>query len=379
MPVTSDGSAPAHAGPREGCDLAWDDIHMADALSSINEAVLSIQTEYSMDMVSQVTVTVHDPQFVLARNNYFAIARTVWYRSWTLSQLALHQAATLDGTRIWQRMEIASASMAQGPATGAVWTLQLRPKGVQELKRLKTEGVVSGVGSAFVKNAARWAGLDSVVQYTTEAEAEWQAEGEDGSKESLWDVLNKVKGGSSPEGEPYTFMLFEADNVLFFGTQKWLLGRWGIKYDQNVALSTITPRDTRVGMNYVYMGWPPAISISDESFDTFRLLGMPQATRSDNNPLEVTGSLILDRFNARALRPGMTIHLDMDRDEYGTKYFNGYYLISTVSFEHYGTGPVTVGFRSPERIAKDIPTISIGDRGDPRRNTSRRQLAVQGD
>jgi|TARA_B110000263_G_scaffold241953_1_gene246835 hypothetical protein len=350
---------------------------MADALSGINEAILAIQTEYSMDMVSQVTVTVHDHQFVLARNNYFAIARTVWYRSWTLHELALHQTATIAGTRLWQRMEIASATMGPGPGIGAVWTLQLRPKGVQELKRCKTEGVIGGVGSAFVKNAARWAGLDSVVQYTNEAEAEWQAEGDDGAKESLWDVLVKVQGGSTPEGDPSKFMLFEADNVLWFGTQKWLLGRWGIKYDQNIALNTITPRDTRVGMNYIRVGWPSAISDSAESFDTFRLLDMPTATRSDNNPLEVTGSLMFDRFNARALRPGMTIALDMDRNEFGTTYFNGYYLISSVSFEHYGTGPVTVQFRSPERIAKDIPQISIGDQGDPRRNTSRRQLVLE--
>jgi|SaaInlV_135m_DNA_1039713.scaffolds.fasta_scaffold07446_2 hypothetical protein len=378
MPVTSDGSAPAHAGPREGCDLAWDDIYMADAMSGINEAVLSIQTEYSMDMVSQVTVTVHDPKFILARNNYFAIARTVWYRSWTLTDLVLHQTATIDGTRVWQRMEISSATMGQGPATGAVWTLQLRPKGIQELKRNKTEGAISGIGSTFIKNAAIWAGLNSIVEPTTEAEAEWQAEGEDGQKESVWDVMVKVAGGSATDAEPYKFMLFEADNILWFGTQRWILGQWGINYDKNVRHNTITPRNNRVGMNSIYIGWPPAITHSDESFDTFRLLAMPTATRSDNNPLEVTGSLQLDRFNARALRPGMTIQLDLDRDEFGTMYFNGYYLISTVSFEHYGTGPVTVGFRSPERIAKDIPQISIGDRGDPRRNTSRRKFVVSG-
>ena len=197
-------------------------------------------------------------------------------------------------------------------------------------------------------------------------------------KESVWDVMVKVAGGSATDAEPYKFMLFEADNILWFGTQRWILGQWGIDYDKNVRHNTIIPRNNRVGMNSIYIGWPPVITHSDESFDTFRLLAMPTATRSDNNPLEVTGSLQLDRFNARALRPGMTIQLDLDRDEFGTMYFNGYYLISTVSFEHYGTGPVTVGFRSPERIAKDIPQISIGDRGDPRRNTSRRKFVVSG-
>ena len=125
----------------------------------------------------------------------------------------------------------------------------------------------------------------------------------------------------------------------------------------------------RLGLNYVYMGWP-GTQLGDSNRDVFRLLGMPNVTRSDNNPLEVQGTILLDRFNARCLRPGMTIFLDLDKGENGTSYFNGYYLINSVSFEHYGTAPVTVGFRSPERLEKDIPSIAIGPTGDIRKNTT---------
>ena len=356
-------------GPRES-DLRWDDVKLSNAMSGITESVLSIQTEYSMDMATQVTVQVHDPGFVLARNHYFAIGRTVWYRSWTLSTMQFPQESGLiDGSRIWQRMEIASAAVGQGPGISAVWTLQLRPKGIQQLKRLRDDTLISGSGTAFIKKAANWAGLYCVAQHTTDGDGSWQADSDDGRKESLWDVMQRVasEAASVDEEDPVRYMLFEVDNVLFFGTQRWLLGRWGTRYADQLPLKTITPGENRIGMNFIYIGWPPATSLND-NMNTFRLLGMPSATRSDNNPLEVTGTLALDRFNARSLRPGMTIYLDMDEGGRGTSYFNGYYLISNVSFEHYGTGAVSLQFRSPERREKDIPSVEVGASGDIRKN-----------
>ena len=361
-------------GPRES-DLRWDDAKLTDGMSGITESILSIQTDYSMDIATQVTVQVHDHNFILARNHYFAIGRTVWYRSWTLSTMQIPQDPGLvDGSRIWQRMEIASASMGQGPGLSAVWTIQLRPKGIQHLKRLRDDSVLSGSGTAFIRDAASWAGLYCIAQETTDGDGSWQGDSDNGRQESAWDVMTRVasEASSADEEDPLAYMLFEVDNVLFFGTQRWLLGRWGTNYVEPLPLSTITPGENRVGMNYIYLGWP-AVSTSVNNLDIFRMLGMPSATRSDNNPLEVTGSLSLDRFNARALRPGMTIYLDTDRGDSGTPYFNGYYLISYVSFDHYGTGPVNVNFRSPERREKDMPSVEIGTaRVDVRRNTTLR-------
>lgn len=374
------GDVDVLTGPRD-VDLVWDDLNLGSAASFITESVLSIQTEYNMDLATQVTVQVHDPDFVLARNHYFAIARTVWYRSFSHSGLEQpRDGGLVEGSRIWQRMEIASATMGQGSGLSAVWTIQLRPKGIQQLKRKKDNKGISGEGHNFIKNAAGWAGLYSVVQQVKgDTDSSWQAEGDDGHKESAWDVMSRVKGAASPKDEPYQFMMFEVDNVLFFGTQRWLLGQWGSQYKGGEETVFAALGQKRVGMNYIYMGWPASLNADGESQDTFRLLAMPQATRSDNNPLEVTGSIQVDRFNGRALRPGMTILLDMERNEFGTRYFNGYYLISSVSFEHYGTGPVSVTFRSPERLAKDMPSIAIGDHGDPRKNSSRRAAIASDD
>lgn len=352
-------------GPR-GIDLVWDDISLSGAKSAIHPAILSINTQYNMNMASQVTVEVHDPDFSLARSNYFAIGRTVWYRGWTHSRLLNPvECFWASGSRLWQRFEVASSTVGPGPGSGAVWTLLLRPKGIQRLKRNRSLGTISGGGSTFIENAAKWAGLSYVVQSTSEANSpnssqpEWQAEGNE--KETAWDVMTRVASESSVKDEHTSCMMFEADNTLFFGTQRWLLGRWGMAYDDTQKVGLKTTGQKRTGMNYCYMGFPAAINAGG-SLDVFRLMSLPRVTRSDNNPLEVTGSLQLDRFNARALRPGMTILLDMNRSERGTPFFNGYYLIDQVTFEHWGTSPVSITFRSPERIPKDINLAEVGDR-----------------
>jgi hypothetical protein len=279
------------------------------------------------------------------------------------------------GSRVWQRLEVASSTVGPGPGSGAVWTLLLRPKGIQRLKRNRNLGTISGEGSTFIENAASWAGLSSYVQSTSDtnspnsSNAEWQAEGNE--QETAWDVMTRVATESSVKDEHTKCMMFEADNTLFFGTQRWLLGRWGMAYDRNQEVGQGTTGQKRTGMNYCYMGFPAAIS-REGSLDVFRLMSLPRVTRSDNNPLEVTGSLQLDRFNARALRPGMTILLDLDRFELGTPFFNGYYLIDQVTFEHYGTSPVSITFRSPERIPQDIHLLKIVDRiMDPEENVTR--------
>ena len=362
-------------GPRS-VDLVWDDITLSGGQSAIGPAVVSINTQYSMSVASQVTVEVHDPDFALARSNYFAIGRTVWYRGWTHSRLLNPvECFWASGSRLWQRFEVASSSVGPGPGAGAMWTIQLRPKGIQRLKRNRSLGTITGEGSSFIENAAKWAGLSSVVQSTlgtnspNSSNAEWQADGRE--TETAWAVMTRVAGESDVEDEHTKCMMFEVDNTLFFGTQRWLLGRWGMAYDDGLEVGSGTTGQKRTGMNYCYMGFPAAVN-SEGSLDVFRLLSMPIVTRSDNNPLEVTGSLQLDRFNARALRPGMTILLDLNRNERGTTFFNGHYLIESVSFEHYGTSPVSVRFRSPERISKDIHLVAVGDRAmDPSENVTR--------
>jgi hypothetical protein len=353
----------AFTGPRE-IDLAWDDPTLLGGQSTIETSILTMTVNYSMDMASEISVEVHDPAFELARNNYFSIGRTIWYRSWTLASLESPSTeGILKGNRMWQRFEIANATMGPGPALSAVWTLRLRPQGVQQLKRHKqTDSKITGTGHQFIANAANFYGMDSVTQETTKGST-WKSQGSSEVKESAWDVMRRIAGEDRSKDDQTQFMLYEADGVIFFGTQRWLLGRWGMTYvNKDISLIDVDAENgERTGYNYIHLAWPPVRDTSGD--DVFQMVALPRVTRTDNDPIATEGSLQLDRFNARALRPGMTIFLDLSRGERGTNYFNGMYLINSVSFDHFGTNPVSIQFRSPERLAKNINVLAVGASG----------------
>ena len=80
---------------------------------------------------------------------------------------------------------------------------------------------------------------------------------------------------------------------------------------------------------------------------------IPTVRKSDNDPLEVTGSMNVAREVGMSMRPGMTIKLD------GIPTMNGYYLINSVEFDPLSGTPVAIGFRSPERLSKNIREYSV--------------------
>jgi len=360
---------------RSARDLIWDDPTKIDGSSTINQAILSVRVNYSMDMVSEINLEVLDSNGTLARANYFSIGRHVWYRGFASTHLSwvTTDSGLVNGERIWQLYEIASVSMGTGPGTNPIWNLKLRPAACQQMKRNKepagvatdrpgTPAGVPGMGSELIKNAATHYGLRHHVQSTTEG-VDWKSSGEDEVKESLWDVMKRTAGVSREKDGHAQFRLFEADGVLFFGTQKWFLGQWGMKYgNPNVPL--VDPEGLIAGgggtsYNYIELNWP--VQRKSDPPDAFQMMSMPTCTRSDNNPIATEGSAQIDRANGRTLRPGMTIFLRFDRNMGFTgHYFQGMYLITSVSFEHIGNAPVSINFRSPERLAKDIKMLEVG-------------------
>lgn len=353
---------------RSARDLIWDDPTKIDGSSTINEAILSVRVSYTMDMVSEVNLEVLDSNGTLARANYFSIGRHVWYRGFASTHLSWVTLGSglVDGERIWQLYEIASVSMGPGPGTNPIWNLKLRPAACQQMKRDKEPsgkpGAVAGIGSSLIVNAARQYGLRPHVQYT-ESGVDWKSSGEDEVKESLWDVMQRTASVSRAKDGHAQFKLFEADGVLFFGTQKWFLGQWGMQF-ANPDIPLVDPEGLIAGgggtsYNYIELNWP--VQRRSNPPDAFQMMAMPTCTRSDNNPIATEGSAQIDRSNGRTLRPGMTIFLRFDRGR-GTKghYFQGMYLITSVSFEHIGNAPVSINFRSPERLAKDIKMLEVG-------------------
>jgi hypothetical protein len=81
--------------------------------------------------------------------------------------------------------------------------------------------------------------------------------------------------------------------------------------------------------------------------------------KSENDPMAGGGSLLVARNNGVALRPGMTIRIN------SIPTMNIYYLITSVSFGEQITDPVSVEFRTPERLKVNgkpakIPQLPVG-------------------
>lgn len=348
------------SGRTARADLAWDDPNLTGGKSTISDSILSINVNYTMDQASEISVQVHDPSFQLSRSNYFSIGRHIWFRGYTMTQFSgpggPGAPGPNEGTRRWQLFEIGTASMSPGPGSSPVWDLKLRPTAIQQLKRDKDPSVVAGTGSNYIISAGQKYGLKTVAQHTVGGAETWRAQNEYEVKESVWDVMARIASDNRQEEGHARFVLFESDGVLFFGTQKWLLGKWGMQaarrdaslIDPDIATSQMTV------YNYVELAWPPRRHIAPT--DIFQMMALPKISRTDNAPIATEGSVDLDRFNARALRPGMTIFLNLRE----CQYYNGMYLITSVSFEHLGNNAVSISFRSPERLAKDIRMLEVG-------------------
>ena len=324
--------------------------------AAIDAAILSVNVSYGMDLCAQVTVTVHDPVFHLAKNNFFWITRDVWYRS---KQIAEFEDPLFSGrtSYLTQAFEIGRASLGPSQGAGAIWTLELRTKAIQQMKRDRGThsnpgGAVEdipGEGHVFAINAARKYGLIPVVEeprnnpelqikpFTPDPTG--SGEGQEGT--SVWEALSQMASAAK-------FVCFEADGHLFFCSHKFLLGKWGIASSRLRVMNPETNTRHSMLAQYCPAQWPT------DKRATVQVLAVPSLARSDNDPFEVQGSMVVDRVNGMSLRPGMTIQIQgipmfgpsLDGMDDG---HSGLYLITNVDYDHLGTQPVKVSFTSPTR------------------------------
>lgn len=324
-------------------DLIFFDPKYKDSESDLSRNLLSLEVSMGIDLATQVTAQVHDSQFRLAQNNYFVIGRDAFFRTSTVGDLSeIHGTNSVRlQDNLFMRLEIAAVTCSAGVGAQPVWTVELRNKAVQQMRRDKNPASIEGSAHDYVINAAQKYGLDVVAQPTDKTRKINKATS-DRAADSVWDVLQNLASESK-------YVVFETENILFFGSQKWLLGRWGSKTSawpfESVAYH-LKPGDR---YNYCLVSFPP------KKDDTFRPVTMPDMRRSDNDPLEVQGSVELEREAGSALRPGMSVYIA----NYPT--FEGLYLIDNVEYSHLGTAPVRVSFRSPEREEKDIRQLKVLD------------------
>lgn len=323
-------------------------------ITTLYNNILSVNVNYSLSAATAVTFEVIDPGLQMTLNNYFQIGQTIIYRSHN-TDIDFNADAIAVGTDgyLGYFMEIADVTISQAQGNSPIVRVQCYTKAIQQMKRDRKPGVVKGSGSEFVVNAANKYGLQCVAQKTSQSVNITQASGEDVA-DSLWDVLTRL-AGETKDSNKNPYIIFECDGVLYFGSQQWLMYKWGVDKYTHKRWNKKLEQYQNVERRVTYLHFPPRIK-DDGSPDTrFILHQLPQMHKSENDPLEGDGSCIVDRRNGVRLRPGMTVNVGQ------IPWFTDDFLITSVDFAEMSPEPVGVSFATPPRQEKLIKNISVGE------------------
>jgi len=314
-------------------------------MSVVAQNILSVSVSYSMDMAAQLTIKIVDPGLEMGSNSYFIVGRDVVYETTAIRPV---ETLTIEPdiyplfSRIRHVYEISRVSVSQGDAGASpVYTLEAMPKAIQQMKRDKKPGNISGSGYEFVRRAAIKYGLKFVGEKSTKVKAGSKNSGT-GQQDSVWDRITNIAGESQ-------YVVFVVDGTLYFGTQKWFLYKWGTSRLQGKPVldkkgKPVLNKDKTVKLQPNKHFIPFEYPGTEDSKKRFEILSMPQLTKGENDPMETEGSATVHRDNGVGLRPGMTIRIN------NIPHMQKYYLITSVNFEEQLTDPVSVQFRTPERL-----------------------------
>ena len=329
-------------------------------MGTIASNLLTLNINYTMDMASQLSFVVIDPGFEMASNNYFNIGRDIVYETTSVSKIKVANSSSGTGEPIISRIrhlyEISSVSVQQQGSASPQWSVEAMPKAVQQMKRDKKPSSISGSGYTFVQKAANKYGLNFVGEKSARIKSASKNSG-DGQQDSVWTVMKSIADNSQ-------YVLFVADGTLYFGTHQWLMYKWGTeKIEGKIKLKNGKPI---IGKNKLPEKYPDKFFIPMEYAPTntantrkFEVLRLPSMRDSGNDPLEGDGSLLVARDNGVQLRPGMTIRIN------NVPNMSKFYLITSVTFGEQITDPVSIEFRTPERLKVNgkepkIPQLPIG-------------------
>lgn len=260
--------------------------------------IQTLDVNYSMDQVSQITVNMDDPNLTFSRAG--------WFNLRTPMQFFLSQ------------FEISTLEFTQGAAVDEHVILGCRPLGAQRLKRSKGELIRANISPTnFMQLEAQSAGMKFVGEPSANV-AQIARTASATTDESSWDVGTTLAGNVG-------YIMFESDNTLYFGKPTWLVGQAG---------------------HQIVIHWPPLPT------DVVQLLNIPDCRISDDDENGVSMTLNLQRDGkARLIRPGMTIQVG------GIPPFSSdILLINSVTWTEYDTGAVVVEAKSP--VDPVIPSVS---------------------
>ena len=327
-------------------------------MASVASNLLNINVSYSMDMANQLSFSVIDPGFIMGSNNYFQIGADVVYETTSIEKIRVASDESPIITKIKHVYEISNVQVSQQNSSSPVWQIEAMPKAVQQMKRDKKPGSISGSGYTFVQRAAKKYGLKFVGEKSSRIKHESKNSG-DKQSDSVWTVIKRIADDSQ-------YMVFVQDGVLYFGTQKWLLYRWGTSVIRGTQKKdkkgkpVINKKTGKPEMNPNKYFIPMEYRGYTSNPSAFEVMSLPQISRNENDPMEASGSLQVSRRNGVQIRPGMTIRIK------NIPNMSGYYLVTSVTFEEQTTNPVGIEFRTPERLRKEdgeepeIPMLPVG-------------------
>lgn len=288
--------------------------------------ILEVNVDFQMDIGSEITIKVLDPSYMMSESNYFVVRRDVTYRG--------------------LKYEIAGVEVGPGDGYSPVVTIQARNKSIMQMKRDKLPRTVNSGGSAyeFAAAAAAKFNMNFIGQKTNPVHTSFKAGGSN-LNESTWDVLDRIAKDNQ-------YVVFEFNNILVFGSHQWLMWKFGV-WSRTFAPVNNKPAVTK---NFVPLLYIPGLSGSEiakyyvdasSEADVFDLEKWHTFNTDEADPLAATGSCNVLMPNGGILRPGMTALCGPYPN-----YFNGGYIITSVSFSEGSPNPASVQFRTPEEPKK---------------------------
>lgn len=273
----------------------------------VAENVTSASISLATDKVSQLTVTLADPDLLIARSGFVTKDASVAYED--------------------LRLVIATYAINGGPAgTGGI-TFEARTGVVAALKARQGDFMLHNLSrSDWVVAESKAAGGRAVVQPS----ASFAQLSRDHQPAGVLPQPDAVKPSSWTTFERYAkelgYWVFDVGDTIYFGAPSWF-------------------RANRIGP-ILTCGW---LGVPDK----YRTLSIPECRQSDDatNKVEVTVQLPYTR--AVEARPGRLLRL------LGMPTFTGTYIITNVDFSLAGAGLVTV-----KAITPHDPIPSLGNNPD---------------
>ena len=271
-------------------------------------------------------------------NGYFAVGNIVNF---------------FDGT-ITEKYMVASHEISAGEGEYFQITLALRTEAIQRMKLdKKPQALKSTTAYDFAEKVAKKFGLEFLGQKPVGVKTTTIKVKTEKNKESVYDVL--VRSAKDLQYLCFVMYAIPANGTvpvptLFYGSPKWLLGRWGIEKTEEFTFAKIGGGTEKRPLFFIPLKYP-----NDDKLNFF-LTQVPEMRRSMDSPKESEGSASLwvgDKYeentgSAYNIRAGMTVVV------YGIKGFDQTaYLITSVKYRYGEPEPLAISFATVDKMSPD--------------------------